>query len=50
VQEGSPYERSLRSPPIMKVALSSQKAEGKKACRVSFLTFFNWIAISATLH
>jgi hypothetical protein len=27
-----------------------QKAEGKKACTVSFLTFFNWIVISATLH
>jgi uncharacterized protein YjbJ (UPF0337 family) len=27
-----------------------QKAEGKKACAVSFLTFFNWIVICATLH
>jgi hypothetical protein len=27
-----------------------QKAEGKKACKVSFLTFFNWIVISAILH
>jgi len=27
-----------------------QEAEGKKACTVSFLTFFNWIVISATLH
>ena len=27
-----------------------QKAEGKKACTVSFFTFVNWIVISATLH
>jgi hypothetical protein len=26
-----------------------QKTEGKKACTVSFLTFFNWIVISAIL-
>jgi hypothetical protein len=28
----------------------SDQAEGEKACIVSFLTFFNWIVISATLH
>jgi len=27
-----------------------QEAEGKKTCKVSFLTFFNCIVISATLH
>jgi hypothetical protein len=27
-----------------------QETEGKKACTVSFLTFFNWIVISAELH
>jgi hypothetical protein len=27
-----------------------QMAEGKKAYIVSFLTFFNWIVISAVLH
>jgi hypothetical protein len=26
------------------------RAEGKKACTVSFLTFLNWIVISAVLH
>jgi hypothetical protein len=26
-----------------------QKAEGKKVCTVSFLTFFNWIVIYASL-
>jgi hypothetical protein len=26
-----------------------QKAEGKKVCTVSFLTFFNWMVISAAL-
>jgi hypothetical protein len=31
-------------------SVTGQKAEGKKACTVSFLTFFNWIVISATLH
>ncbi|HEY9831684.1 MAG TPA: hypothetical protein V6D26_13975 [Stenomitos sp.] len=30
--------------------LSSQKAEGKKVCTVSFFTFVNWIVISAMLH
>jgi hypothetical protein len=27
-----------------------QKVEGKKVCTVSFLTFFNWVVISAMLH
>jgi hypothetical protein len=26
------------------------KAEGKKACQISFLTFFNWWVIWAALH
>lgn len=37
-----------RNEQLCKKALM-QEAEGKKACTVSFLTFFNWIVISATL-
>jgi hypothetical protein len=32
------------------VMSSRQKAEGKKACTVSFLTFLNWWVISAALY
>jgi hypothetical protein len=48
------------SPPGMKVEFfllrvpcslfPTFKSEGKKAFIISFLTFFNWIVISATLH
>jgi hypothetical protein len=37
-------------PPECNTSARRQKAEGKKACKVSFLTFFNWIVISAILH
>jgi hypothetical protein len=46
VQEGRRQKAESRR---QKAEGRKQKAEGKKACTVSFLTFFNWIVISAEL-
>jgi hypothetical protein len=43
VQEGRRQEAEGRR---QKAEGRRQKAEGKKACTVSFLTFFNWIVIA----
>jgi len=43
VQEGRRQEAEGRR---QKAEGRRQNAEGKKACTVSFLTFFNWIVIA----
>jgi hypothetical protein len=34
----------------MKAEATRQEAEGNKAYTVGFVTFFNWIVISAAMH
>ncbi|NES23582.1 MAG: hypothetical protein F6K41_32855 [Symploca sp. SIO3E6] len=61
-QEAVPMKKFFTAPPCMKISLrvsassrlrvpaSIFRLGGKKACRVSFVTFFYWWVISAKLY